>query len=302
MQTPLDDLNIFCTVANCNSLYQAANHLGMPHSTVSRRVANLETSLEVQLIIRTTRQMRLTDKGQALYSQCQPLLRQLNVAVSESLDDDVELKGLFKITMPTRVGLDYMGQILMEFAQQHPALELNIELKNENADMLKDNIDLAFRVGPLVDSSAIAQRLWDIPFVLVAHKKLIAKHTISLQSFQLRHLAELPCVVASPQNRWLFESKTQGQITISPKATLQVNDLKLALDAAQQGLGFAYIPDVILRNNETQFDTQNLVQISGKDWRPLTRTLFAVYTTNRSSSRKIKAIVDYVKTAYAARY
>lgn len=299
MQSQYDDLDIFCTVAKFNSFYQAAKHLGMPHSTVSRRVANLEQSLSAQLFIRTTRQMRLTEKGKALYEQTQPLLSQLKVAVSESLDDEGELKGPMKITMPTRIGLDYMGEILLDFNKLHPALELHIELRNENSDMVKDNIDLAFRVGPLVDSSAIALRLWNIPFKLLAHKDLVEKYQVSCSNFQLKKLADLPCAVAFPQNKWLFEHHQQGQISVTPKAVVEVNDLSLALEAAKRGLCFAYVPDIVVKN---AVDAPDLVDITCIDWQPMTRTLFAFYTANRTSSRKIKAVVDYVKLAYQARF
>lgn len=299
MQSQYDDLDIFCTVANFNSYYQAAKHLGMPHSTVSRRVANLEEKLSAQLIIRTTRQMRLTEKGKTLFEQTQPLLSQLKVAVSDSLDDDVELKGPMRITMPTRVGLDYMGEILLDFNKLHPGLELHIELNNENSDLVKENIDLAFRVGPLVDSSAIAVRLWEIPFRLLAHKDLVEKYNLTCGNFELKQLTDLPCAISYPQNRWLFEHDKQGQISVTPKPALQVNDLTLALEAAQKGLGIAYVPEIILKN-ATHCDV--LVDLKCENWHPTKRTMFAFYTANRTSSRKIKAVVEYAKQAYQHRF
>ncbi|TRY32130.1 LysR family transcriptional regulator [Aliiglaciecola sp. M165] len=299
MQSQYDDLDIFCTVANFNSYYQAAKHLGMPHSTVSRRVANLEEKLSAQLIIRTTRQMRLTEKGKALFEQTQPLLSQLKVAVSDSLDEDGELKGPLRITMPTRVGLDYMGEILLEFNKLHPGLELFIELNNENTDLVKENIDLAFRVGPLVDSSAIAVRLWDIPFRLLAHQDLVQRYNLTCGNFELKQLANLPCAISFPQNRWLFEHDRQGEISVTPKPSLQVNDLTIALEAAKKGLGIVYVPEIILKNAS---DCSELVDLRCDNWQPTKRTMFAFYTANRTSSRKIKAVVEYVKHAYKLKF
>ncbi|GAB5381473.1 MAG: LysR family transcriptional regulator [Aliiglaciecola sp.] len=299
MQSQYDDLDIFCTVANFNSYYRAAKHLGMPHSTVSRRVANLEEKLSAQLIIRTTRQMRLTEKGKALFEQTQPLLSQLKVAVSDSLDEDGELKGPLRITMPTRVGLDYMGEILLEFNKLHPGLELFIELNNENTDLVKENIDLAFRVGPLVDSSAIAVRLWDIPFRLLAHQDLVQRYNLTCGNFELKQLANLPCAISYPQNRWLFEHDKQGEISVTPKPSLQVNDLTIALEAAKKGLGIVYVPEIILKNAS---DCSELVDLRCDNWQPTKRTMFAFYTANRTSSRKIKAVVEYVKHAYKLKF
>ena len=109
MQTLYDDLDLFCSVVNAGSFFKAAKNLGVPHSTVSRRIAALEQSLDEKLIERTTRQMHVTERGAQLFKQCDPLFQQLKVAISDALDEATELKGPFKISMPTRVGLGLHG-------------------------------------------------------------------------------------------------------------------------------------------------------------------------------------------------
>jgi DNA-binding transcriptional LysR family regulator len=299
MQNLYDDLNLFCAVVNAGSFYKAAKFLNLPHSTVSRRIANLEQHLDEKLIERTTRKMRVTDKGEQMFVRCQPLFQQLNVAISESLDDECELKGQMKITMPTRVGLDYMGEFLIAFNKLHPGLELDIQISNDLSDLVAENIDLAFRVGPLVDSSSIAVKLWDVPFHLVAHQDTIKKFEISTENFELRRLSELPCVIAYPQNKWLFEDNKQGQITITPKTGLRVNDLSIALHGAMQTSHVAYVPEIIIQNMQ---HFPELTIIRGQGWKTQKRTMYAFYTASRRSSQKVKAVIEYVKKAYAERY
>jgi LysR family transcriptional regulator AphB len=299
MQNLYDDLDLFCAVVNAGSFYKAAKFLGLPHSTVSRRIANLEQHLDEKLIERTTRKMRVTDKGEQMHSRCQPLFQQLKIAISDSLDDACELKGPMKITMPTRVGLDYMGDFLIAFNKLHPGLELDIQLSNELSDLVAENIDLAFRVGPLVDSSSIAVKLWDVPFHLVAHKDTIQKLDISTDNFELRRLSNLPCVIAYPQNKWIFEDNKQGLITITPNVSLKVNDLSIALRGAMETNTIAYIPEIILQNTH---NSAELSIIRGNNWHTQTRTMYGFYTASRRSSQKVKAIIEYVKAAYAERY
>lgn len=299
MQNLYDDLDLFCAVVNAGSFYKAAKFLGIPHSTLSRRIANLEQHLGETLIERTTRKMRVTDKGEQMFARCHPLFQQLKVAVSDSLDDERELKGPMKITMPIRVGLDYMGDFLIAFNKLHPGLELDIQLSNDLSDLVAENIDLAFRVGPLIDSSSIAVKLWDVPFFLVAHQDTIRKLDISTDHFELRRLSELPCVVAHPQNKWLFEDNKQGQITVTPKTGLRVNDLSIALHGAMETNSIAYIPEIILQNAQ---NIDELSIIRGQDWRTQTRTMYGFYTASRRSSQKVKAVIEYVKKAYGSRY
>jgi DNA-binding transcriptional LysR family regulator len=299
MKNVYDDLNLFCAVVNSNSFYKASKILNLPHSTVSRRIAALEQTLDEKLIERTTRQMHVTEKGQQLFNQCDPLFQQLKIAISDSLDEDTELKGPLKITMPTRIGLDYMGEFLVNFNQLHPKLELDIQLDNSLSDIVAENIDLALRVGPLADSSAIAVKLWDIPFELVAHQRTIEHFNIDPEKFELKSLSTLPCAIAAPQMKWIFENAEHGQMVMTPNAKLRANDLSLALQAATKTNVLAYVPTIILHNMQ---DHSSLVTLSGKGWQTQTRTIYAVYTASRRSSQKVKAVIAFAKKAYFERY
>jgi len=299
MKNVYDDLNLFCAVVNSGSFYKASIALNLPHSTVSRRIAALEQNLDEKLIERTTRQMHVTEKGQQLFKQCEPLYQQLKIAISDSLDDDEELKGPLKITMPTRVGLDYMGEFLVSFNQLHPKLELDIQLDNSLSDLVAENIDLALRVGPLADSSAIAVKLWDIPFVLVAHRSTVEHFNIDPKRFELKLLSTLPCALAVPQMKWIFDNDKHGQIVVTPNVKLRANDLSLVLEAAIQTKVLAYVPTIVLHGMKNQSD---LVTLEGKDWQAQRRSLHAVYTPSRRSSQKVKSVIAFAKHAFFERY
>lgn len=299
MNNQLDDLNLFCTVAVQQSFYKAAKALNIPHSTISRRIAALEASLGQQLIIRTTRSMRLTEKGQALHEQCAPLINQLGWAISDALDDSEILQGSLKLSMPTRVGLDYMGAYLIDFAKLHPQLNINISLSNEMVDLVKENIDIALRVGPLPDSNLLALKLWDIPFSLVTSPDFAIRNDIDVNQFELSELQRIPCAIAPPQTRWMFEDKNQQPINITPLAGIQVNDLTLALQAALNGVALAYVPNLVL---ERFCQEAELKPIVADTWAPVTRTMYAVFNEKRSHSRKIQAAIDYVTERYQKEY
>ena len=167
------------------------------------------------------------------------------------------------------------------------------------SDLVAENIDIAFRVGPLPDSSAIATPLWDIPFYLVAHQQTIEKYNIDANNFQLKDLSTLPCAVAAPQRKWVFSHHQHGRMVITPNASLQANDLGLVLNAAKALPLIAYIPVIVFKNVE---GTQQMVRICGQGWEPQMRTLYAVYTGSRRSSQKVKSVIAHVKQAYFERF
>jgi len=281
-------------VVTCGSFKQAAYRLDMPHSTVSRRISALENTLKQHLINRTTRQIRVTPMGMQVYQQCAPLLQQLKHTLSDTLADAQQLHGTMRITMPVRMGLDVLAKWLIAFGQQHPAIKLELQLSNANRDLLANDIDLAFRIGPLPDSSAIASRLWDIPYCLVASAELVERYQLLPTAFELDQLEQLPCVLAYPQMQWVFQQQTAGTVDIKPQAVLQVDDLALALHAATISCGIAYVPRVMA----IAATSVQLVELSSPTWQPLTRTMYAFYAGTRHTAYRTKVVIDYVRQQY----
>ncbi len=95
------------------------------------------------------------------------------------------------MSMPVRAGIDFLGSWLIDFASTHPELELEVSLSNTNKNLVQDEIDLAFRVGPLMDSSAIALHLWDIPYQVVAHRNYLVEHEITDNCINKQYLSRV---------------------------------------------------------------------------------------------------------------
>ncbi|TKB55502.1 LysR substrate-binding domain-containing protein [Ferrimonas aestuarii] len=122
--------------------------------------------------------------------------------------------------MPTRTGINLLGGWLIDFSADHPELQLDIELSNVNQHLVQDEIDLAFRVGPLVDSSAIAVHLWDIPYGLYAHKDLVQALTLNPNAISVEQLKTLPGTITLPAKQWAFMDSSRQAELLSPNAEL----------------------------------------------------------------------------------
>ncbi|AIW20916.1 LysR family transcriptional regulator [Vibrio coralliilyticus] len=291
MKRVLDDLNIFFSVVETGSLKKTAELLSMPHSTVSRRIDALENNLGLKLLHRSTREVKVSSRGYELYRDCAPMFGSIRQSIYHAVDAEVSFQGSLKVSMPVRAGLDFLGPWLIDFASQHSELKLDVSLSNTNLNLIQDDIDFAFRVGPLVDSSAIALHLWDIPYSVCATPSFIEKH--QLTGYVSSALIEsLPAVVSLPAKQWAFVTQEQEEVSLSPMAELLVDDLELALHAVMSGRYLAYLPTSMIRN-------QSLLEVKVDSLQPRTRSMYAYYFGRRHAQSQIKHIVSYIKERYS---
>jgi DNA-binding transcriptional LysR family regulator len=155
----LDDIVIFVNVARFESISRAARSLGMPVSTVSRRLAALESRMRVTLLRRTTRKVTLTAEGRDYFSRCQEPLLLLQQAEQTLVRSQTRTEGLLNITLPVSLGQDPFLEFVSHFLKNHPGIRIALNFTNVYLDLLAENLDLAIRFGELEDSSVVAVRL-----------------------------------------------------------------------------------------------------------------------------------------------
>jgi DNA-binding transcriptional LysR family regulator len=290
MAGSFDDLAIFVRVARTGSFVRAAKALSLPTSTVSRRVAALESRLNTQLIRRTTRAISLTEDGRALAERCASAFEEIEAASASLTDNGGELRGLFRVTAPTYVCPNMLGSWLLDFAASHPALVLDLHLTNADPDLVEENVDLSFQVGPLRDQRHVARRLWPVRYVLCAARSLVERHSELTTIGHPRDLADHPCVVTPPLDTWRFERTGRDDITVAPRLlAASSDDWAVGSAAVKRGMGIGYLPDVLVADALGG----QLVEIDLEGWRPKSRDLFAVYPASRQLSLKVRAAIEF---------
>jgi DNA-binding transcriptional LysR family regulator len=155
----LNDIVVFVRVAQFESFSRAAHALGMPVSTVSRKVTALEERLGVTLLQRTTRKLSLTAQGRAYYNQCGEPLSQLFDAERVLTQTQKKPEGLLRISAPVILGQEAFYAFLSSFLKAYPGIQVDLFVTNLFLDLIVENIDVAIRFGELPDSSLIAQRI-----------------------------------------------------------------------------------------------------------------------------------------------
>jgi DNA-binding transcriptional LysR family regulator len=169
----LDNILIFVKVAQFESISRAARSLGMPISTVSRRLSVLESELGVSLLRRTTRRISLTAQGREYFNQCQEPLILLQEAERVLTQAQTKPQGMLRISIPVILGQEPFLQFISGFLKAHARIRIDLFITNLYLDLVADNIDVAIRFGELHDSSVVATRIGkSIRYVVAAPEYL----------------------------------------------------------------------------------------------------------------------------------
>jgi DNA-binding transcriptional LysR family regulator len=183
----LNDLSLFIRVVETGSFTAAADSLNVQKSTISRRIAQLEDTLGIRLIQRTTRKLKLTPEGEELFNRAQPLVDDLEAVQDDISASKTELRGRLRLTMPTEIGVFMMNEVITSFMQTYPKLEVDVELSTRTVDLIEEGVDLALRLGPLPNSSLIARHIAGLHRGLFATPEYLEQHGMPKTPDDLAH-------------------------------------------------------------------------------------------------------------------
>ncbi|CUH83386.1 LysR family transcriptional regulator [Thalassovita mediterranea] len=272
-----NDLALFTAVATQLSFSAAAEQLNIPLSRVSRRISDLEDRLGVKLFERTTRRVRLTEEGRRLLDRCQDPIEALQQVAGFSDDGR---RHIIRLTAPPLAARKTVGPKLLDFAEQHPDVEFDLTTTNLFLDFFRDNIDLAFRVGPLSDSNLIAKRLWSIDYCFCASAAFVADRDLDRMLSRAEFLS-LPALVAG--QAWTLDT---GE-TLHPKEIAHsFGDLDVIKQAVRRNLGVAMLPRDMVDGDIQPLTVDNAT--------PLARDMFAVYPSRRLLPVRIRKLIDHM--------
>ncbi len=233
----------FVRVAQAGSFRGASKSLGMPKTSVSRKVAELEARLGVQLLRRTTRQVALTDAGLAFVDAAQSAIASLEAAEEAVSRQQREPHGRVRVTAPSPLGHSVLATHIAEFLRLHPKVEVQLHLTYRPVDLLMERFDIALRYGALPDSSLVAVQLGTVEQHIVASPAYLrAKRAPKTPA----DLAEHECLLfgldgPALRAKWtLVSGKRKTEVPI--RGRFATDDLLALHAAALTGLGLARLP------------------------------------------------------------
>jgi len=233
----LDDLpalRAFAHIVAAGSMSAAARELELPLSVVSKRLAQLEKSIGLRLLQRTTRRQALTADGALFHARVLRILEEVGQAESLLAHSRHEVDGLLRLSAPAELGRQHIVPIVAEFQRQHPGLQVQLELTDTVVNLLETGLDMAVRFGSVEDPSLVVRRLAPNYRVLCAAPSYLEQHGIPASPAELTGHR---CIVIGEARRvdWRFEGEQTESVRVA--ATFLTNDGQAAHALALQGSG-----------------------------------------------------------------
>lgn len=284
-------------MVRAGSFVGAATALDLTTPAVSRSIARLEHALGVRLLQRTTRKVSLTDEGRAYHAHCVRLLEGFAEA-----SDSVKLgralaQGRLRVDVPMSLGRLVLLPALPALLAANPALELQFGMSDRLVDLLEEGVDAAVRIGDLLDSGLVAQRVGQTRWVTAAAPGYLAGRA---RPTRPRDLARLDCIAffypsTGKTRAWEFVRKGVREV-FEPDARVVIGNAEATVDAAVQGMGVVHTLDFLLEPAIREGKLERLMTA----WEAPGPPISVVYPSNRYLSARVRVFAEFVRQVLAA--
>ena len=295
-QYDANDLLIFARVADTGSFSRAAEQIGLPKSTVSRRITLLENRLGERLMLRTTRRLTLTEFGNQLLEHARQVAVEVDAVKALSEHRQARPSGRLRVSMPSDFATLLLTDMLAAFIALHPAVSLELDLSPRRVDLLGENFDVAVRMGSLPDDSLLAaRRIAVFQSGLYASPAYLAEHGEPASPDDLADHAALRLLSANGDPAtWTLINGPQRWEGIPPgRAT--ANSPELLIHLASAGVGIAATPHLLAAPSVRQGKLRRVLPA----WSLPAHTAWAVFPGRRLMPAKTRAFIDMLETAMA---
>jgi DNA-binding transcriptional LysR family regulator len=297
-----DDILAFLEVVKAGSFTAAGARLAVAKSVISDRVRNLENTLGVELLRRTTRKVTPTERGQDFFDRMAPLVQAMADAVDAASDAEGPLTGRLRMTAPISFGMAYLTPVITAFARQHAGLEIALDFDDRAVDIVGQGYDLALRIGRLGDSALMARKLCDSDRVVCCSPNYARRHGRPKTLDDLLQHATIDYANAHASRLWSFAPPTPGPgkqntapRSIETRSRIVVNNGEAMRDMAIAGLGIIVLPRFIVAKALRSGDLIEALP----DVTPLPDAIYAVYPPVRHMPRKLRAMLDHLAASFA---
>lgn len=284
------DMQMFVKIVETASISAAAERLAVAKSAVSRRLAELESRLGVQLLQRTTRRLNLTDSGRAYYERCLRILADVEEAELAVSQSHGALSGKLRVALPLSFGLLHLVPLINRFATAHPELEFELDFNDRQVDLMQEGFDLAVRIATLSDSSLIARRIAVMRHMVCASPGYLALRGTPRTPKELVNHACLGYSNLATPDVWAYTDAKNMLGRVKVPITMKANNGDFLCRAAIAGQGIIMQPTFYMADAICRGDLVPLLR--AYQWPEL--NAYAVYPPTRHLSTRVRAFVDFL--------
>lgn len=287
-------MRTFVEIADRGSLTAAAEPLERSIPTVVRTLALLEAHLGARLLQRTTRRMSLTEEGRVYLERCRHILAEIEDADRAVGRGQGEPEGRLRVTAPVLFGQMHVAPAVARFLARYRKVQVELQLFDRLVDLIDEGVDMAVRIGPLVDSSMVASPLGQMRRVVCASPELLEKTGLPQHPSEL---TGMPCVRFTgiePGGTWRF-LESGREITLRVEGSFSCNQASAAAEACAQGLGFGKF----LAYQVEPLVSAGRLAIVLERFEPPLLPVSVVYPGARLVSSRLRALIAWMKNDLA---
>ena len=285
MKHALSDLITFQAIADDGGITAAARSLGVSKSTVSNRLIRLESEMELKLIQRSTRRLRLTEAGQRLLVHCRRISEEVEQANLTMEAFQHTFSGRITIASPIASGHVFIPDLLAGFRSQYPGVDFTVELSDDGVDMIHSGIDVAFRTGEQQDSNLIARRLMDFSIRLYASPQLVKSMPLPQKPQDLGHF---DCLFHPAIPVWNLH-RGSTRYVFRPPQNIVAEDFTFLRRLLLQDRAITALPSYLAKPD---VKSGRLIEVL-PDWDMKQMPYSLVYASKRHSSQAISKFIEF---------
>jgi DNA-binding transcriptional LysR family regulator len=290
----LDAIRLFVRLVECGSFSAVGREEGIGQPAVSKQINALERHLGAQLVLRTSRQVVITEAGQTFYESAKRMVDDFDALESSVGERQKSPRGVVRISTAPAHGRLCITPLLPEFFRQYPDVAIELSVSERLVDMVGDGIDLAVRHGRLVDSSLTARKLSETDFVLAASPAYLAEKGVPTR---LADLDRHTCIVFAKgreRSPWLLKAGKEI-VSYVPHGSLLTGDAEHIRAAVLCGLGISQAPFWLLAKEIRSGEVQVLLP----ELQPKRVPIHIVYPAGRRVPMRVRVFIDFLVSAFA---
>lgn len=288
---------VFTKVAKAGSFAAAAKELGISRAMATKHVMQLENSLGVRLLNRTTRQLSLTEVGNAYFERCLQILDDVEEAELAVTHMQTEPRGTLKVACPPFFGTYHLAPAISDYLKQYPDMQVELLLQGGSIDVIEAGLDMAVYLGGLAESSLIARKLATSHQVVCGAPEYFARHGTPKTPQDLKQHNCLYNWSWPLKDHWQFCDKDGGKTVIRVTGNLQANVSGALRLAAINGLGLVLLPTYMAGYDLRKGRLQAVLT----DYEPARLDIHAIYPHRKNLSAKVRTFVDFLYARFQPR-
>lgn len=283
----LNDMALFVEVARVRSFRRAAEALGIPNSTLSRRISELEKAIGLRLLHRTTRKIELTEAGQLYYARSKHIVDEARL-VHEQLGEMLEQpSGILRVSLPVDFATLYLAPILVDFAGHYPGITFEFDLTPRRVDLVSEPFDVAIRMGKLEESGLIARLIGRHSRQLYASPDYIEA---SGEPAAPADLAAHECICMTKVSTWNLQQR-MNKVEVGVRGRFTLNSVGMIRTLALKHQGIALLPEKIVADDLASGRLRRVLP----EWTGSTVSIYAV-TETRLTPAKTQRFIEFLSS------